>query len=369
MIQVDEMHRQAMDLADEADRARRVGDEALARNRFSQAASLESDAARLTSAEPSRGILYRSAAWLALEAGDARRAEVSAARGLAGPDVHQETAAELRAVMEDARLRLSRPELPIPGQAVRLDFRISGSGVGHGDAPPEEVVNRIRLGESLLYRTAERLKRRPFRNKASPPASLRAELQPRLRVAAGSFRITFELGGRQLELFDDTAAVVSEIVAAFQAMLSEDPGELERQIPEPDYRRHFVAVAKRLGPNRDAVDKLIVTGSSTQRVSTVTLGELPQHHHSEETESDAVREVLVGELLAADGAIKQPKIKLVPLRGGAAIQVRVDAALLEDIVRPYFGRRVRLKVSTTKLPGRGPQRRLLDIEELTESDD
>lgn len=94
-------HEAAMALADRADAAnRRV------RALFLAASVEEEEAAKLSEAsEPSRSILYRSAAWLALNAGDPARALELARRGLRRSvlPVPPAIAAELRAVGRVAR--------------------------------------------------------------------------------------------------------------------------------------------------------------------------------------------------------------------------------------------------------------------------
>ena len=94
-------HEAAMALADRADAAnRRV------RALFLAASVLEEEAAQLADGnEPSRSILYRSAAWLAINAGDPGRAIRLAKLGLRGgpQPVPSKIHAELRAVRCVAR--------------------------------------------------------------------------------------------------------------------------------------------------------------------------------------------------------------------------------------------------------------------------
>lgn len=80
MIAVD-LHDQAMRLCDLA-----ISSEGLGRRAaYRRAHRLEVEAARLTVAEPSRGILWRSAAWLALDAGNQAGAAWAAIEGLDSP--------------------------------------------------------------------------------------------------------------------------------------------------------------------------------------------------------------------------------------------------------------------------------------------
>ena len=90
---VEELHEEAMNLVDLAVAAQREGKPSLAI--FRHALTLEIEAAGLVTIEPSRSILYRSAAALALEAGKAQEAERLATLGLDG-DPPPEIAAELR---------------------------------------------------------------------------------------------------------------------------------------------------------------------------------------------------------------------------------------------------------------------------------
>jgi Flp pilus assembly protein TadD len=71
MNKLEHLHHRAMETADLAEQARHSGNEDNARNLFEQALKLETDAARLVASdlEPTRSILFRSAASLALDCG------------------------------------------------------------------------------------------------------------------------------------------------------------------------------------------------------------------------------------------------------------------------------------------------------------
>jgi tetratricopeptide (TPR) repeat protein len=103
MNQIQDLHRDAMRFADQADRLRREGNVQAAKERLFQAFDCERQAAQLSagdlSFEPTRSILHRSAASLALECGNYREAERLIAVALAGspPD---DIAEELRDLLE-----------------------------------------------------------------------------------------------------------------------------------------------------------------------------------------------------------------------------------------------------------------------------
>jgi hypothetical protein len=127
---VEDLHHQAMQLADEADRLHRQGDEAAARQLRQQAFEKERLAAEQTAAdvslEPTRSVLHRSAASLALECGDYREAERLIAVALSGepPD---EIAEELRDLLEQVYF-----DGPVRGRRRPL----SRSGMPEGGAHP-----------------------------------------------------------------------------------------------------------------------------------------------------------------------------------------------------------------------------------------
>jgi hypothetical protein len=95
---VNELHNQAMEIADLAILARRQNLSAKAQTLFAQAFEYELAAAHLVAAteiEPTRSVLHRSAATLALDCGEVRIAEKLIATALAG-DPPPEIARELR---------------------------------------------------------------------------------------------------------------------------------------------------------------------------------------------------------------------------------------------------------------------------------
>lgn len=88
MSKLQEIHKKAMDLAEQADLAKLRGNTAQVQEILRQALALESEAAQLVAddltAEPTRSVLHRSAASLAVECGEIQTAEKLIARALAG---------------------------------------------------------------------------------------------------------------------------------------------------------------------------------------------------------------------------------------------------------------------------------------------
>ncbi len=118
MKDLGELHRLAMQAADEAFLLRRQGDGEAAREAFRRALDCEAEAACLlapdTEREPTRSVLHRSAATLALHCEDWQTAEDLAATALRG-DPPEEIAEELREVLGRAQAR-QHPEQDGPSE-------------------------------------------------------------------------------------------------------------------------------------------------------------------------------------------------------------------------------------------------------------
>jgi hypothetical protein len=118
MKSMSEQHQLAMERADQALEARRRGDEGAARAFFREAFLHERTAAQIIApdltAEPTRSVLHRSAASLAVECGEAREAERLIAIALSG-DPPAEIAAELRELWQAVCHDLSRVPVAAAG--------------------------------------------------------------------------------------------------------------------------------------------------------------------------------------------------------------------------------------------------------------
>jgi|SRR5579871_3714543 len=110
MSSVKQDHEQAMEYADQADIARSHGENDLATSLFRQALDYERRAAVAVAldleAEPTRSVLHRSAASLALDCGEYREAERLICIALSG-NPPEEIAEELRDLLETIYSRRS----------------------------------------------------------------------------------------------------------------------------------------------------------------------------------------------------------------------------------------------------------------------
>ena len=168
-MNVTEIHRQAMELADQAFVAKLNGEAYKFQAFTRQAFALERQAALLLendfSSEPSRSVLFRSAASLALECGELREAERLIALALAG-NPPTEIAAELRDLFEqvnfqrqlisfvptESQLFMNGEAISIKGELRHADspkvgdgkiWLVDDSGNKHLVTVPEEMMSGI----------------------------------------------------------------------------------------------------------------------------------------------------------------------------------------------------------------------------------
>jgi hypothetical protein len=144
-------HQDAMARVEEALLARRRGDHERARELFTIALRLELESAEQVPTQPSRSILFRSAAWLALEPRDAGRP--SGSQPVASPIVACRTASKRNSVPWPRRpdLRLHRA-LPPPTAVSSLTLHMEGPEVGYGTAAPADIEPRRDALQHLIVR-------------------------------------------------------------------------------------------------------------------------------------------------------------------------------------------------------------------------
>ena len=139
-----------------------------------RAFELERDAAReienQLEFEPTRSVLHRSAASLALECQEVREAERLIGRALSGspPD---EIAEELRDLLEDVYFHRHLSQRGVVLQPDELQLSLEGKTVGLGMVPTRDFLPRVRDVEALIFRTAERMTAREFRERAADQRS------------------------------------------------------------------------------------------------------------------------------------------------------------------------------------------------------
>ena len=309
-------------------------------------------------AEPSRSILLRSAASLALDCREHREAERLIAIALSG-DPPLEIGDELRDLLEN--VYFSR-HIALHGLVLDpLSFQMSmaGGAVGFGVMESGQFLRRAESLERLIIRTAERLRGLPFRETGPTKGELDDFKVYYSTARAASFAITVRLSRpeRQLRLdFSgniEPAAIVDDVLACIDDFSGGHTRQLRERIIDDTYFNNFTALAKKLAPDGKRIRTVgfTATRGDVQRVVALTT---PPPGVWEPEVNDARSVEFVGRIRAADETSKthdHPFLCVESDDGKTSPRIRVVKGLLQDIVRPYWGELVRVIATKGK---RGP---------------
>lgn len=269
MSSVRDLHNQAMQLMHQADRLRDIGQDA--KKLYAQACDYEEQAAQIVSSsednEPSRSILYLSAASLAWCGKELMRAERLVATGLQGSP-SQKTRKDLYKLLDDIRYGLSVAEPVVELDEAALDMRLYGDRVRWGSAPLKAVFDRLDNLSRLFFRTYQRLCSQPYqdgRKKSTfvTPYSINVAIS-----APASFGVTMKLTrepGESLPLIDISAQkIFDDVISGIELI---DKGEVEilkEKISDESYLTNFITLAGEIAPDGQRIN---MVGLSTMNRS------------------------------------------------------------------------------------------------------
>lgn len=351
------IHRQAMEQSDLALLARMKGDEPTAMEHARSAYKLEKQAADALlhdlGAEPTRSVLFRSAAALARDCGLFTEAEKLIYKGLAGQPP-AEIVGELQDLLEQVSFHRHLELRGVELGEEEVQMAISGKSVGFGMAPTNVVLTRVQSTEALLYRTAERKSMRPYRDRGRRDTQLAQNLELYMSVPrAACFAVTFRVGGSPQQFlpgFSPTEEVIDELLDCLQLYTQGDESQLKERIQEDAYYRNFVGLARSLQPDGAKVNMVGFTamrrGAIKQVAMTQASSELPPLNPQDvlpdqtaKAKSDLELVQLRGELLIADATKrsgdKSGEIEIVT-PGNVRVKVVVPPGLMSDIVKPLW---------------------------------
>ncbi len=358
-------HRTAMGYASQALIALREGNETAALQLFQQAYQLEARVAQSPSigSDLTRAVLLRSAASLALDAGELDQAEQLVAHALL-LHPNEELAEELRTVLEKAQFQR---HLALDGITLlpnELQLALAGPAISDGLAPSETVLPRLRDLERLIIRTAERLLGLAFREDGAALSTVSADY--RLYVSApraGSFAVTLRLGQPD-ELPDIHLAsrVIDDVLDGITLVQTGQTAQLRERIADAAYYRNFISLARSLAPD---LKQVALVGLSAQAHGNERRVHYTRPRHEialmdEEQRSSKGVQRITGWLKPGETTNKK---QLIHIRNRADEQeytLSVPPGLLTDIVRPLWDRLVTVYVQQRKK--RHPE--LLDIEPI-----
>jgi hypothetical protein len=353
MIEIDRLHDQAMDLAEAALFAGRRRDDKAHSDLTRQAYELDrraaDAAASIDAPEPTRSIIHRSAAVLAIECGEHREAERLIARALTG-DPPVEIAQELRDLLEEVNFRR---HLDLRGIELQLDeFQVSitGAAVSFGLAQSQEALERLQILQTMTYRSLERRSGKPYR-RAGPPSQAIRETVFFSSPRAASFAVSVKVGRiyqPEIPALSQGAEVIDDMLAGIDFIESGNYVRLTDLIPDKMYRRNFIGLVRNMAPDGTHIKQVGFTAirHGEERRASLTRSREEISIYAASSGEDAVQTPhmvvgpIVGRLVVADK--KRPithSIEIVEEKGSRSKGHRfiVPPELMDDIVKPLWG--------------------------------
>lgn len=347
--QLKSLHRKAMEKVDMADVARRQGKVDDATLLLREALHLERSAASMllftVDVEPTRSVLYRSAASIAMRCDDFKEAERLIAQGLSGHPP-EEIAEELRDLYEQVTFERHLALRGVSLQTGEFQLSLAGPGVGAGMAPTEATYQRISTIQKMLFRTAERKTQREFRTRGGPSTEIKELYETFTSVPrVASFAVTVRLGAKA-QMFGAQDEIIRDVLDNLKLVQAGDVEELGVRIPEEPYFNNFVALATELAPDGKEVTLVGLT-SSEEKLALRTEREVLRRqisahakHAPRETEEEKTMEI-VGVLDLVEGRGKDDRVEVTDDHG-AKWSVLVMPGLMDDVVAPNWRKRVKV---------------------------
>lgn len=250
-----------MALAQQAFVARAAGDYQLARDLALQALPFDQEASgripRLPASEPSRSIIFQSAASLAYQAGDLDLAERLIHDGMSGyppPRVRQ----NLRDLLETVTAATHLSTRGIELQPNEFQLALAGGEIGSGRMSWMDLRRRADSLFQMLEKSARRLAHGDF---GSRVGAVNPFVPFVAAPRAGSFAMTVGMGYRtqQLSLLATPDQVIDSVLENVQLANANDFTTLRSRIIDEDYFTHFVQHARLLAPDGDRVTLVALT--------------------------------------------------------------------------------------------------------------
>lgn len=337
-------HREAMRHAERARIARLEGNEAEMVELTRRALELEREAAygllQEFQVEPTRSVLFRSAATLALECGETEEARRLAFQGLAGSPP-QEIADELHDIVEEEQFRRHFATRGVELQPDEVQMSLAGPAIAAGIAPSSAIMSRLEGLQNLVFRTAERQAGIEYRKWGRRQQKIGQGYE--MFVSAprtGSFAFSICIGEpKQLGLpgMGKSESVMREVFECFDLLASAGEGGLSEHIGDPAYAANFIALARKIAPDGDSVRWVGLSsffGRTSRHVEVESVSKAPEASGEKPMpdSEDLVR--IQGSLRWADATGKMELVRIVDSERQSH-KVRVPLGM-DDIVKPYW---------------------------------
>ena len=370
----EKMHNEAMSNVDQAELLKRQGNRTeslfFLRKAFEQERECALSLLHNQDFEPSRSILFRSAASLGLEVGEIREAEQLIYMGLLGnpPKWVEE---ELKNLYEDINLyrhyRFDNSFL----ENDEFEMVLEGDAVGYGICDYDEFYSRVENIKKLLLRTAQRkmAPEEPYKDKI--PKSITSRMKAFMKnPKAASYSITLKIGraDEQIEILQsiNTEEIISEMAENIELFKDGEMDLLKEKINNEDYFLNFHKLCNNLLPDGKNIHSVGIYLPEKRRKDPIILTKIKEHIKplkSPEDETNILYSIKKGESITIQGLLQYAdmtgtqEIRVVNHKG--SIKIRVPEGLMDDIVRPLWDKEVIVK-------GKKRTKTIVDLEDIEE---
>ena len=347
------LHREASELANRARIAQFDGDDIAYLKLTEQAFEKESESANLLQQDPTHhmfAILHRSAATLAYRCGEHESAEELILEGMRQTR-NDGIREDLYNLLDRVRLAVKYGQNANQLEDAELVMTLQGVEANTGLIEPSLLSKRIIKFSTLVRNTISSINRYSFRNRR------RVDREYRVLATApsfGSYRIGMTVTHVGPDRFPDVSyfdGVRLKVMENLRLLNGGDIARLHSDLNDDSYLQNLVGLAKELAPDGNAITavgleakvegqrKSILLDRTRDDLNEMVLPldeELVTDEYRITDEKDAV----VGVLQYADATKDQVKLLT---DDGKWWQIVVPEGLAEDVVKPYFGDRVRVQ--------------------------
>ena len=348
------LHRESTTLASKARLALITDDESSYLEYTRKAFEKESQSAELLRHEPSHhmhAILHRSAATLAYRCGENRAAETLIAQGLAG-DPKDSLREQLYELQDRVRLKIKLNIRDLPLEDEELVMTLLGTGANKGLIEPRSLARRITNFETLIRNTLGSVNGHSFRNRRKVDTDFRVLATP---PKSGSYRIGMTIvnvGPQRFPSLSYFDGVRSRLLKNLSLLNGGDLESLRKSLHDETYLHNLVGLAKELAPDGELISAVSIEGDIEGRRESISFDRSRDDLNEVELPSDAEtvdtgftltqeRESVVGVLDYASAKDAGGEVKLLA-NDNKRWTIVVSQAIAEDVVKPYFGDRVRV---------------------------
>ena len=344
MTTVKELHQKAMDIAHEAIIARNSGDSDKADQLILQAYEFELLAASQVpngqQSEPTKSILYRSAASLAFQADQYNEAIRLIAIGLSGyppPRIQHDLLNLLDQVK--FKLYLTETEQDLADEGLLVVMR--GKAVDVGRVLYKEFKERYENTISLIDKTTQRLTNRPYK-RGRDSAAYTYQKVIEIPSMQNSFAISLKLLSPPSPslLLPSPVDVIDEVVYGIALVGNGQESELREHIDNERYYTHFVTIARRIAPDGENIEHIGFVSQMRSASLSRTKSEIPPISVLEPNEASTLSEKLYspieqkGRLAYADDLEEQNTVGI-DIGEGKSMKIKLMEGIDEIVIQNW----------------------------------